>query len=432
MYPYNKQYIDENDIEEVQRVLKNNKLLTCGEEVSLFETEVCIYIGCKYSVAVNSCTSALHLVCRTLDLKDNDEVIVPSISFAASSNCVLYCGAKPVFCDIDENTMNIDINKIENLITPQTKAIICVDFAGQSCDYDRLLEIKNKYNLYLIEDAAHSIGGKYKNKFLGNIVDMATFSFHPVKNMTTGEGGMITTNNKEFYNKLKILRSHGLNRDFKDRETLVNHEYDITCLGYNYRIPDILCALGRSQLKKLPAFIEKRKNLSNYYNLKINEKLSKYITPLKQEFDSGHHLYVIKINKEYNNILYRDLVYKKLHDKNIKVNVHYKPIYLFTLYQKLGYKKGLCPISEDIYSRILSLPLYYELEYSDINIIIDNLEIIINNIVKINHLLLRMKYIDEKLYEYLHSEVKNGKEYCELYLEDLINERGESIALRNN
>ena len=430
MYNYGKHFIDQDDINSVTKVLNNDNFLTCGNQVSLFEKEVCDYISCKYSVAVNSCTSGLHLACLSIEISKDDEVIVPSISFAASSNCVLYCGGTPVFCDIEEDTMNIDIDKIESLITKKTKAIICVDFAGQACNYERLINIKNKYNLYLIEDSAHSIGGKYKDKYLGNIVDMATFSFHPVKNMTTGEGGMITTNDESLYKKLKLLRSHGLSRDFNDRDRLCSHTYDITCLGYNYRIPDILCALGRSQLKKLKMFVDKRHKLSQYYDKQFSE-LSEYVSPLLQKEGSGHHLYIIKINSKYKNILIRDIIYKRLHSEGIKVNVHYKPIYLFKLYQDLGFNKGLCPVAEDIYERILSFPLYYELNENDIDIIIRKFKNIIYNIFKINNLLIRLKEIDIKLYNFMYNEFMNGKEYCEFYLADLINERGESKALRN-
>lgn len=382
MYSYGKQFTDTDDTNSILKVFEDNQFLTCGNQVSLFENETCKYIGCNYGIAVSSCTAGLHIACLSLGISNDDEVIIPAISFAASSNCVLYCGGKPIFCDISEDTMNIDVDKIESLITNKTKAIICVDFAGQPCEYDRLIELKKKYNLYIIEDAAHSIGGKYKNNYLGNLVDLAVFSFHPVKNMTTGEGGMITTNNKELYEKCKLFRSHGLTRDFTSRENTCSHEYDISCLGYNYRISDILCALGRSQLKKLPKFIEKRKLLVNYYNKKIKEsELSNYISPLKQEYESGNHIYIIKINKEYQNIIYRDVLYKRLHESNIKVNVHYKPIYLFTLYKNLGYTEGLCPIAEDVYKRIITLPLYYELETNDINIILNKLEIIIKRII---------------------------------------------------
>ena len=377
MYNYGRHYIDNEDTESVMKVLNNDTFLTCGSKVHEFEKEICNYTDCKYSCVVNSCTSALHLACLAIGISKDDEVIIPAISFAASSNCVLYCGGTPVFCDINKNTMNIDIEKIEKLITNKTKAIIAVDFAGQVNNYDILIKIKQKYNLILIEDAAHSIGAKYNGKFVGNIVDLTTFSFHPVKNMTTGEGGAITTNNESLYKKIKLFRSHGLTKDFTERNDNINHEYDIVTLGYNYRISDILCSLGISQLNKLDSFVKKRKDLVSYYNKKIKD-LNQYIEPLDSELDSSHHIYIIKIKDT--KLINRDLLYKKLHLENIKVNVHYKPIYLFTLYKKLGYMEGLCPVAEDVYKRIITLPLYYELNYNDIDIIVNKLLKIIESL----------------------------------------------------
>jgi len=430
MYNYGKHYIDNEDVKQVTNILNNENFLTCGRKVNEFETSICKYTKCKYTCVVNSCTSALHLACLALDISKDDEVIIPAISFAASSNCVLYCGGKPVFCDINKFTMNIDIDKIETLITPRTKAIIIVDFAGQVNDYNRILKIKEKYNLTIIEDAAHSIGAKYNDKYVGNIVDLTTFSFHPVKNMTTGEGGAITTNDETLYKKIKLLRSHGLTKDFNERNNNVSHDYDIVSLGYNYRICDILCALGISQINKLNSFVNKRKDLVSYYNSKIKTSiLNEYIEPLELKLDSSHHIYIIKIKDT--DMINRDLLYKKLHERNIKVNVHYKPIYLFTLYKNLGFKQGLCPIAEDTYKRIITLPLYYELNKNDINIILDKLLEIIKKILDSYNLINRFKHIDSKLFSYLQNEFISGKEFSKLYLEDLLNERSESIALRN-
>ena len=431
MYNYGKHYIDHEDKKSVINVLNNDTFLTCGSKVNEFEEKICDFTKCKYACVLNSCTSALHLSCLALGISKDDEVIIPAISFASSSNCVLYCGGKPVFCDINESTMNIDIDNLEALITPKTKAIIVVDFAGQVNDYNRILKIKEKYNIKIIEDAAHSIGAKYNDKYVGNIADITTFSFHPVKNMTTGEGGAITTNNETLYNKVKLLRSHGLTKDFTERNNNVSHDYDIVSLGYNYRICDILCALGISQLNKLTLFVNKRKNLVSYYNLKINTSiLNQYIEPLELKLDSSHHIYIIKIKDT--DLINRDLLYKKLHEQNIKVNVHYKPIYLFTLYKNLGYKQGLCPIAEDTYKRILTLPLYYELNKNDINIILEKLLEIIKKIVDTSNLINRFEHIDPKLFSYLRNDFISGKEVSDLYLDDLLNERSESIALRNN
>lgn len=372
--PYNTQYTDNEDIDAIVDLFKSGGFLTCGPKVEEFEKAVCDYTGAKHGVAVSNGTAALHIVCLTLGLKEGDEVIVPAITFAASSNCVLYTGAKPVFCDVEEDTLNIDCNKIEDLITENTKAIIAVDMGGQLCDYHRLRDICNKHNLVLIEDAAHSIGAQEnkcpKSPKVGSFSDFTTLSFHPVKNITTGEGGMVMTNNEQYYKLLKKYRSHGMTRDFKDREncqgknTIPGHEYDIDILGYNYRMTDIQAVLGISQLKKIDMFMERREEIKNYYLEKL--KGNKEIESLNYKFSSANHLFIVKVKNEK-----RDEIYKKLKEHNIYCNVHYKPIYLFSYYQKLGYKKGLCPIAEKVYNEILSLPIYYKLDNENISNIIN-------------------------------------------------------------
>ena len=266
MIPYGKQTIDQNDINSVLKVLEENEMLTTGKYVPEFENKVCEYVECKYALAVNSGTAALHLATFAIDIKENDEVIVPSISFVASANCVLYEKGKPVFCDIDPNTLCIDVNKIEGLITNKTKAILFVDMCGQPCDFDEIKKIADKYNLITIHDAAHSIGAKYKDMKVGSYADITCFSFHPVKNITTCEGGMMVTNNETYYNRSKAFRTHGISRDFKEREKMNSHYYEMQYLGFNYRIPDILCALGISQLEKLDFFITKRNQIALKYN----------------------------------------------------------------------------------------------------------------------------------------------------------------------
>jgi perosamine synthetase len=370
--PYNTQYTDQEDIDAIIDLFKSGGFLTCGPKVEEFEKAVCDYTGAKHGVAVSNGTAALHIVCLTLGLKEGDEVIVPAITFAASSNCVLYTGAKPVFCDIEEDTLNIDCNLIEDLITENTKAIIAVDMGGQVCDYHRLRDICNKHNLVLIEDAAHSIGAQEtkcpKSPKVGSFADFTTLSFHPVKNITTGEGGMVMTNNIKYYDLLKKYRAHGMTRDFKDREnckginTTPGHEYDIDILGYNYRMTDIQAALGISQLKKIDMFMKRREEIKNYYLEKLNE--NKEVVCLNYKFDSANHLFIVKIKNGE-----RDEIYQKLKDNNIYCNVHYKPVYLFSYYIKLGYTKGLCPVAEKMYSEILSLPIYYKLT----NDLLDNI-----------------------------------------------------------
>lgn len=362
--PYGKQTIDSDDIQSVLNVL-NNDFLTCGPLVKQFEDKICNKVNSKYGVAVNTGTAALHLAMYAIDIKSGDEVIVPAISFVASANCVLYEGGKPIFCDIDPDTLLIDINKIEVLITSKTRAIIAVDFAGQGVDYIKIRELCHKYNLYFIQDAAHSLGVQYNDgKMIGEVADITTFSFHPVKNITTGEGGMTVTNNEELYKKMLRFRTHGINRDFRERIMSNSHYYEMVDLGFNYRIPDILCALGISQLNKLDTFIQKRNHIAEMYNDKLNK--TKY-TYLKQLDNNAYHLYVIKTTGN------RDDIFKKLKLAGIGVNVHYMPIYLHPYYQTLGYTKGLCPKSEEVYEQIISLPIFPLITNDELDYVINTI-----------------------------------------------------------
>jgi perosamine synthetase len=374
MIPYGKQTIEKNDIQAVLQVLEENEMLTTGKYVPAFEKKVCEYVGVKYGVAVNSGTAALHLATFAINIQKDDEVIVPSISFVASANCVLYQGGKPIFCDINPETMCIDHTKIEALITPKTKAIIFVDMCGQPCDFDEIKKIANKYNLLLIQDAAHSIGANYKDLKVGSYADITCFSFHPVKNITTCEGGMVVTNNELFYKRSLAFRTHGISRDFKEREKMNTHYYEMQELGFNYRIPDVLCALGIEQLKRLDTFVEKRNEIANKYNEGF-KNFTNLLSPITNYYYSAYHIYVIKLNLE-NLKVDRDTIFKELKNNGIGVNVHYMPIYLHPYYKSLGYEKGLCPVSEDVYNRIITLPMFPLL--TD-----ENIEKVINTTIKI-------------------------------------------------
>jgi perosamine synthetase len=362
---YGKQSIDEEDIQEVSKVLKSD-YLTTGPYVKKFEYAVAEYVGAKYAVAVTNGTAALHTACFAAGIKEGDEVIVPALSFAASSNCVLYCGGTPIFADIDPKTYNIDISKIEEKITDKTRAIIPVDFAGQSVNMDEIRKIADKYNLIIIEDGAHALGSEYKGKKIGTGAHMTEFSFHPVKPVTTGEGGVVVTDSEEFYNRMMLFRAHGITRD---TELMTNNEgswyYEQIDLGYNYRITDIQCALGLSQLKKLDAFIERRRKIGNLYNESFSN-VEEIILPSEPAFlRSGWHIYVIGLNLELLSCSRKEII-EALQAENIGVNVHYIPIYLHPYYRKLGYNRGLCPEAEKLYERMITLPLFPSMTEKDI------------------------------------------------------------------
>lgn len=377
---YGKQTVDQSDKEAVLSVLEENNFLTTGPKVVEFEEKCKKYCGAKYALAVNSCTAALHCAVASLNLKNTDEVIVSSISFVASANCILYCGAKPIFCDVEEDTMNIDPNKIETLINNNTRAIIAVDFAGQICDFQEILKISKKHNLIVIEDAAHSWGVKLNNKYVGNICDITTLSFHPVKNMTTCEGGMILTNNEDLYNKMLSFRQHGIVMDYKKRDEKKKLVATMNQLGYNYRIPDILCALGISQLSKLDNFINKRIELSNIYKNeidKLNNKYNKFlINYLDIKNECAYHIFVIKLNLTYLKVS-RDEIFHALKAENIGVNLHYIPIYKHPYYENKFHNINL-QICEKLYLQILTLPLYPNMDINDINDVINALKKIID------------------------------------------------------
>ena len=373
MIPYGKQTIETNDIDAVLKVFNENELLTTGKYVPEFEKKVCEYVGSTYGLAVNSGTAALHLATFAINIMEDDEVIVPAISFVASANCVLYQRGKPVFCDIDMNTMCIDVTKIEQLITPKTKAILFVDMCGHPCDFDAIKKIADKYNLITIHDAAHSIGAKYKDMKVGSYADITCFSFHPVKNITTCEGGMMVTNNTYYYKRAMAFRTHGISRDFKEREKQNTHYYEMQLLGFNYRIPDVLCALGTEQLKRLDMFLEKRNMIAKKYD-NFFAKYSDIITPVKcnDSCYSAYHIYVVKLNLKNTNKT-RDDIFRELKSNGIGVNVHYMPIYLHPYYVSLGYMKGLCPVAEELYENIITLPMFPLLKDSEIETVCNKL-----------------------------------------------------------
>lgn len=367
---YGHQFIDEDDIQAVVDVLKSD-YLTCGPKIGELEEKLCEVTGAKYAVVCSNGTAALHIACLAAGVKPGDEVITTPITFAASANCALYCGAKPVFADINENTYNIDPAHVEKLTTERTKAVVAVDFTGQSVELDRLLTHCREYNLVLIEDGAHVIGTSYKGRMNGSIADMTTMSFHPVKTVTGGEGGAVLTNSKEYYEKLLLYRAHGITRDPK----LMEHEpdgpwyYEQIALGMNYRMTDMQAALIISQLNKLPRFMERRKAIVKAYNEAFFRLPQLFVQQEIPESDTTRHLYILRIRPEKLTID-RKQFFEALAAENICCNVHYIPTYYFPYYEKLGYKRGLCPKAEKLYAEEISLPLYYAMTDQDVEDVI--------------------------------------------------------------
>ena len=372
--PYGKHWIDQEDIDSVVSVLKSD-YLTTGEMVDMFEKAFANYVNAKYAVAVSSGTAALHTAAFTAGIKNGDEVITTPLTFAASANCILYQGGKPVFADINKKTYNIDPNEIGKNITKKTKAIIPVDYTGQPCELDEINEIAEKHDLTVIEDASHAVGSTYKGKKIGSISDLSIFSFHPVKHMTTGEGGVITTDSKKLYEKMLLFRNHGITKDEDDFISKSNGGwfYEQQLLGFNYRITDIQCALGLSQLNKIDNFIKRRREIVKIYNNAF-ERFDEITTPFHPDYvNPSWHLYVIQLNLERLSVS-RKKVFDKLRKNKLGVQVHYIPVYFHPYYQKLGFKKGLCPNAEWLYNRIISLPLFPKMTNHDIDWVIKSIK----------------------------------------------------------
>jgi UDP-4-amino-4,6-dideoxy-N-acetyl-beta-L-altrosamine transaminase len=379
MIPYSRQYIDEDDIKAVTDVLRSD-WITQGPKIAEFEEKVAEYCGARYAVAVSSGTAALHLACLAAGVGEGDEVITSPITFVASANCALYVGAIPVFADIRPDTYCIDTDEIRKKITDKTKVIIPVDFAGHPCDMDDINKIAKDNGLIVIEDAAHSLGAEYKGKRVGSLADMTILSFHPVKHITTGEGGMVVTDNEEYYEKLTLLRSHGITRNpakfgsavetqnskLKTQNCYPDWYYEMQELGFNYRITDFQCALGISQMKKLETFVTRRTEIARRYG-EAFRKIEEIIIPEELACcKSSYHLYPIQLKT-----LDRDQVFAGLREKGIGVNVHYIPVHLQPYYRKaFGYKEGDFPIAEEYFMNCISLPIHQGMTGEEIEYVI--------------------------------------------------------------
>lgn len=375
---YGHQYIDDTDIQAVVDVLKSD-FLTCGPAIEEAEKKLCEITGAKHAVLISNGTAALHATMFAAGIGAGDEVITTPITFAASANCALYCGGKPVFADINPNTYNIDPDSIEKCITEKTKAVVAVDFTGQAVEVDRISEICDRHNLLFIEDAAHSLGTKYDGKPVGSLADMTEFSFHPVKTCTAGEGGAITTNDDELYKKLVLFRTHGITRvqDWMDKPSEGGWYYQQIDLGYNYRMTDMQAALLSSQLGKLELFAERRKELVKKYDEAFENMPEITVQKEISKSDTVRHLYIIQLNLEMLKGTRRD-VFDALQAEGVGVNVHYIPVYSFPYYQKLGYKMGSCPNAEKLYERIISIPLFFSMTDEDQQKVIEAVKKVIN------------------------------------------------------
>jgi UDP-4-amino-4,6-dideoxy-N-acetyl-beta-L-altrosamine transaminase len=365
MIPYGRQDISQNDIDTVIDVLKSD-FLTQGPQIPKFEKAISDYTGVKYAVACNSATSALHIACLSLEVGPGDLVWTSAISFAASSNCALYCGAEVDFVDIDPDTFNMSVSSLEDKLKRAKKipkVVIPVHMCGQSCDMQEIYKLSQEYGFKVIEDASHAIGAKYRDKLVGDCrySDITVFSFHPVKIITTAEGGVACTNDEAIATKLELFRSHGITR----REDLMVHEshgpwyYEQVELGYNYRMTDIHAALGVSQMQRLDEFIVERHKRVKIYN----EELSNLSLKLPKQEDyaySSFHLYVIRVEASKHKE-----IFESLRNDGIGVNLHYLPIYLHPYYEKLGFKKGYCKMAEEYYSQAISIPMYSHLSKED-------------------------------------------------------------------
>lgn len=376
MIPYGRHSIDQEDIDAVVQVLKSD-WLTTGPMVEKFELEVSRYLGVENAVAVNSGTAALHAAMNALNVGPGDEVIVPAITFAATANAVVYQGGTPIFADVDAKTLLIDPESVQERISPRTKAIVAVDYAGQPCDYDELRTIADQNKISLVADACHSLGATYKGRRVGTLADLSVFSFHPVKHITTGEGGMVVTNDGGLAKKMRRFRNHGISVDHHARAAKGSWEYDIDEVGYNYRITDFQCALGLCQLGRIEQNLERRNDVARMYDDGLSDVNG--AEPLVRIGNKVHayHLYVLSVDNQICSVK-RNQIYRELRARGIGTNVHYKPVYLHSFFkERYDTCSGLCPVAEKAYNSIISLPMYHGIRNEDVDDVIKALRGII-------------------------------------------------------
>ena len=364
LLPYARQTVDQDDVEAVAATLTGS-WLTTGPAVAAFEQAIAAYVGAREGVAVSSGTAALHAAAFAAEIGPGDEVIVPAITFAASANCVLYMGGRPVFADVHPGTLNLDPDDAKRKITPRTKAIVAVDYAGQPCDHAALRALADAHGLTIIEDAAHALGATYHGRKVGALHELTTFSFHPVKHITTAEGGAVVTDNPELAARMRAFRSHGITTDFRQRAEAGSWVYEMIALGYNYRLPDLNCALGLSQLAKLSGWLDRRRTIAAQYIAAFADLPTLHVLDVLPNTEPAWHLFVIRLDLARLRVGRKE-VFAALRAENIGVNVHYIPVYWHPYYRQLGYDRGLCPVAEAAYETLISLPMFAAMTDQDV------------------------------------------------------------------
>jgi perosamine synthetase len=367
--PYGRQSVDEADIAAVAEVLRSD-WLTTGPKVAEFEQAFAARVGAAHAVSFTSGTASLHATAFAAGLKAGDEAITTPMTFAATANCILYQGATPVFSDVRRDTLNLDPEQIEKKISPKTKAILPVDYAGHPAELGPILEIAQRHGLVVIEDACHALGAEYDGRRVGSIADMTVFSFHPVKHITTGEGGMVATNNPQFAETLRRFRNHGISSDARQRQSAGQWHYEMVLLGFNYRLPDIVCALGIQQLKRLDANLVRRREIAALYTAAFREVSGVIAPAVRPEANPAWHLFPIRLDLE-KLTADRAQIFRALRAENIGVNVHYIPVHLHPYYrERFGYKGGEFSVAEDAYARLISLPMFHGMSDQDVKDVI--------------------------------------------------------------
>jgi len=367
--PYGRQWLDEADVAAVAEVLRSD-WLTTGPKVAQFERAFADYVGCKEAVAVSNGTAALHTAVDAIGIGPGDEVILPPMTFAATANCIVFQGGVPVFVDVDPDTLLLDPTQVEARITPDTKAIIAVDYAGQPCDYDALRAIVDRHGLMLVADACHALGGSYEGRPVGSLADLSAFSFHPVKPITTGEGGMITTDDPALAQRMRIFRNHGITTDHRQREQQDSWFYEMIDLGYNYRLTDLQCALGLSQLWKLSEWVKRRQQIARRYDEAFAEIPAVGPLGVRDDVSHAYHFYVIRLDLAQLRVT-RAEVFSALRAEGVGVNVHYIPVHLHPFYrERFDTGPGLCPVSEAAYERLITLPIFPAMTDEDVSEVI--------------------------------------------------------------